>query len=219
MRLARGRRPLDRWILPRAPTSSLTPGPTPDTPAGSSPSRRRSARVLRARRSSATLASHERVVGARAGRPRGRCGGRGGHGARAAGGDIAAPRGHERRSRPRGGGDSASDRAARGEPHGTIEVHLAASPLRRRCSSTIRRSRTNPFVGRFRRDDKPHTLRVEAEGLTRGAPISFATDQTVEIELARADAPRARRPAPPSEAPQRPGQRPKKQLDSDDPWR
>ncbi len=106
----------------------------------------------------------------------------------------------------------------------TIEVHLSARPEQAKMFLDDTALGTNPFVGRFRRDDKPHTLRVEAEGHASAVrPLSFASDQTVELALERALAPKERPSAAPvgpaDPAPPRPGARPKKELDSDDPWR
>ena len=84
----------------------------------------------------------------------------------------------------------------------TIEVRLKASPEGARMYLDDSALGANPFVGRFRRDDKPHTLRVEAEGHTSVTrPLSFASDQTADIALARAEAPKDRPTAAPNSAP------------------
>ena len=107
----------------------------------------------------------------------------------------------------------------------TIEVRLTARPEQAKMFLDDTALGTNPFVGRFKRDEGPHTLRIEAEGhasVTR--PISFASDQTLEVALEKAPEAPASKPqsgAPgssPADATPRPN-RPKKKLDGDDPWR
>ena len=118
----------------------------------------------------------------------------------------------------------------------TIELRLTARPEQAKMFLDDTSLGSNPFVGRFKRDELPHTLRIEAEGRTSVVrAISFASDQTLEVALeqappeasgkptaepsARVDAPRPQQgtgPAPGDTVP-RPN-RPKKQLDGDDPW-
>ena len=111
---------------------------------------------------------------------------------------------------------------------GTIEVRLTARPEGAKMYLDDTALGTNPFVGRFKRDDGPHTLRIEAEGHTSVLrSISFASDQTLEVALEKAAAEPTSKPQPgpasgpapsPGDAIPRPN-RPKKQLDGDDPWR
>lgn len=112
--------------------------------------------------------------------------------------------------------------------HETIEVRISARPEQAKMWLDDTALGTNPFVGRFRRDDRAHSVRVEAEGHASVVrSISFATDQTVEIALEHASAPKGKLPQAKDEAPEakdddelpRPGTPPKKELDEDDPWK
>ncbi|MEZ4308286.1 MAG: serine/threonine-protein kinase [Polyangiaceae bacterium] len=123
---------------------------------------------------------------------------------------------------------TASD-AARADAS-TIEVKLSAKPDGAKMFLDDA-ALTNPFTGRFHRDDKEHTLRVEADGYTTATrAISFGSDQTIEVALEHAAAQGARPsggaaagtatatfdddalPTP------KPTAKPTKSLDGDDPW-
>jgi len=104
----------------------------------------------------------------------------------------------------------------------TIEIHLSAKPDQAKLFLDDTALPSNPFVGRFKRDDKPHLFRVEADGhLAAQRPLSFASDQTMEVALEKADPTRDKPGAPGSDTVPRPPVKPppKKALDKDDPWR
>jgi serine/threonine-protein kinase len=111
------------------------------------------------------------------------------------------------------------------EAAGTIEVHLSAKPDGAKLYLDDTALPSNPFVGKFRRDDKPHTVRAEADGhATAVRSVTFGSDQTLEIALEKAEAPKGKvpgaapQPAAPDAVP-KPTARPKKALDEDDPWK
>ncbi len=103
----------------------------------------------------------------------------------------------------------------------TIEVHLSAKPDQARLFLDDTALPSNPYSGRFRRDDKPHVFRVEADGhspTTR--PVSFASDQTLEVALERVEATKDKPFGTlPDSVPRPPQKPPAKPLDGDDPWR
>ncbi|MFO0590736.1 MAG: serine/threonine-protein kinase [Polyangiaceae bacterium] len=115
----------------------------------------------------------------------------------------------------------------------TIEVHLSAKPATAKLFLDDSALPSNPFVGRFKRDDKGHVFRVEAEGFTpTQRTVMFNSDQTLEVALDRSDAPThpdktaspekptAPGTAAPGDGLQRPPVKPpQKPLDGDDPWR
>ncbi len=103
----------------------------------------------------------------------------------------------------------------------TIEVHLSAKPEQAKLFLDDTALPSNPFAGRFKRDDKPHVLRVEADGHTAAQrSLTFASDQTLEIALERAEAPKDRPTGTlPDAVPRPPTKPPPKALDGDDPWR
>jgi hypothetical protein len=103
----------------------------------------------------------------------------------------------------------------------TIEEHLSAKPDQAKLFLDDTALPSNPFSGRFRRDEKPHVLRVEADGhTTTQHPLSFASDQTLEVALERAEASKDKPVGPlPDSVPRPPPKPTKKALDGDDPWR
>ena len=104
----------------------------------------------------------------------------------------------------------------------TIEVHLSAKPDQAKLFLDDTALPSNPFAGRFKRDDKPHVLRVEADGHAAAQrSLTFASDQTLEVALERAVDPPKDRPTGtlPDSVPRPPTKPPPKALDGDDPWR
>jgi len=100
----------------------------------------------------------------------------------------------------------------------TIEVRLSAKPEQAKIFLDDTALDSNPYVGRFRRDDRPHTLRIEADGHTSlQRAVSFDSDVTVDAALERAASWKEKPAAATPDGLPRPN-RPKKALDGDDPW-
>lgn len=116
---------------------------------------------------------------------------------------------------------TATSTATSAEPtNNTIEVRITARPDGAKLFLDGAALSANPYLGRFKRDDQPHALRVEAEGFASATrTLSFASDQSVDISLDKTEASKDKPSATPADATPRPGTRPKKKLDSDDPWR
>ncbi|MBK8257688.1 MAG: serine/threonine protein kinase [Polyangiaceae bacterium] len=103
---------------------------------------------------------------------------------------------------------------------GMVEIRISVRPENAKLFLDDAALPTNPFVGRFKRDDRPHALRVEAEGFANATrTLSYGSDQFIEIALDKAEPTKDKPTATPGDPTPRPGTRPKKKLDSDDPWR
>ena len=82
---------------------------------------------------------------------------------------------------------------------------------------------TGPFEGKVLKSDKPRTVRVEAEGhLPKEERVTLTADIVLSIDLQKSESVRPVtpvKPGPLGPAPTRPGPRPKRDIDSDSPYK
>jgi eukaryotic-like serine/threonine-protein kinase len=89
----------------------------------------------------------------------------------------------------------------------TVEVSIAASPTAATLTLDGVRLPGNPSNGRFPRDDKPHSLLVEADGyVSQTLPLKLNENRSVAVTLVAVPAPPAELPTATSAEPSAPSQ-------------